>query len=497
MTLLKCYRRAIVAGCMASVMQISGGVLAQTPPGDELTPEEVASQQHYGQPYRPQFHYTPIQGHMGDATGLIYYRGEYHLFHMFDKWGQARRDRHKCWGHAISRDLIFWEEQLPVLDALVDHKPGSGSGVVDWNDSSGLRTGAHKTLLIFYTDYQRGSCIAYSNDSGRTWTRHARNPVLAGTEDVRDPTVFWYGPAAEWRMLRYEKKGFAFYGSTNLVDWSYLSRVEGFYECPDFVELPIEDAPGERRWVMIEADTSYVLGSFDGRQFLPETEKLRVEHGSTLYATQTWKKAHRGGSQAIQIGWLRYPRQPRLTWFSQMSFPCELTLRKFPDGVRLCRRPIDEIDNLRSAQHAWRDLTVRPGDKPLAEIRGDVFDIRAEVDLLEASGFTLMLRGQAITYSARDRLFKLAGKKAPLKASAERVQFQVLLDRSSIELFADHGQSTLSRSVFPDPEDLSLILSAEGAAMRLVSLQVNRLESIWPENELQLDHPRTEVTPGK
>lgn len=184
------YLMFVAVGCLVTGLPSSGTGAVELPPGADLTPAEVAGQQHYGQPYRPQFHYTPIQGHLGDATGLIYYRGEYHLFHMFDPWGQARRDRHKCWGHAISRDLLSWEQQPPVLDAIIDNRPGSGSGVVDWNNTSGLRTGPQKTLLIFYTDYRLGSSIAYSNDCGRTWTRYGRNPVLAGTDDIRDPTVF-------------------------------------------------------------------------------------------------------------------------------------------------------------------------------------------------------------------------------------------------------------------------------------------------------------------
>src|SRR5947209_18735166 len=133
------------------------GVAFQTkqPPAEEadLNPAEVAGEQHYRQPLRPQFHYTPVQGHIGDATGLIYYGGEYHLFNMYDEWSR-RRLAHKRWGHAISTDLIHWEQMPPVLDTLLDNHPGSGSGVVDWNNSSGLRQGAEKTLLIFYTDYK-------------------------------------------------------------------------------------------------------------------------------------------------------------------------------------------------------------------------------------------------------------------------------------------------------------------------------------------------------
>jgi hypothetical protein len=124
----------------------------------EITPEEVAEQQHYNQPLRPQFHYTALQGHIGDATGLFFYRGEYHLFNIFDEWSR-KSSVHKRWGHAISTDLMHWTQLPPVLDTTIDHSPGSGSGIVDWNNSSGLRNGPEKTLLLFYTDYKKGSCI--------------------------------------------------------------------------------------------------------------------------------------------------------------------------------------------------------------------------------------------------------------------------------------------------------------------------------------------------
>src|SRR5262249_10361316 len=155
-------------------------------PKYDIDPAEASLNQHYRQSLRPQFHYTPLQGHIGDATGLIYYQGEYHLFYMYDQW-ERRRNRHKCWGHAISPRCVPWDEQPRILDRIVDHSPGSGSGVVDWNNSSGLRSGPHKCLIVFYTDYGAGSCIAFSNDAGRTWVRHLRNPVLPNAKTMRDP----------------------------------------------------------------------------------------------------------------------------------------------------------------------------------------------------------------------------------------------------------------------------------------------------------------------
>jgi sucrose-6-phosphate hydrolase SacC (GH32 family) len=453
----------------------------QPPEAFDISFEEIARERHYGQALRPQFHYTPIQGHIGDATGLVYYAGEYHLFYMFDEWSR-RRLAHKRWGHAISTDLIHWREMPPVLDTLIDNKPGSGSAVVDWNDSSGLRDGAEKTLILFYTDYKRGTCILYSRDRGRNWVRHERNPVIAGAEDARDPTVFWYRAAGEWRMVRYEKKGFAFYKSRNLLDWTWLSRVEGFYECPDLLELPVLNT-NERRWVLIDGDGSYVIGVFDGQQFTPQTQKLRVEYGRALYATQTWKRTLEGGPPAYQLAFLRYPMTPRLTWINQMSFPVELTLWSFPEGIRLCRQPIDEVNNLRVSQQSWRDLVAGPGEKPLPEADGDLLDLRAEIEPAGASDFGLILRGQEVRYSVTNGTIHLGAASAPLKLADKTLRLRILVDRPSIEVFADRGQVTLSAVNLTTDRGKSMKLFAEGGKIRVVSLDVNRLESIWRKPE--------------
>ena len=178
-------RASLLFPCLLLLAQLPIAAQIKPPDSDfDITIDEIARERHYGQPLRPQLHYTPIQGHIGDATGLIYYSGEYHLFYMHDQWSRKRL-AHKQWGHAISRDLIHWEELPSILDKVVDNSPGSGSGVVDWNDSSGLRRGPEKTMVVFYTDYKRGTSITYSRDRGRTWTRHHANPVIPGADDAR------------------------------------------------------------------------------------------------------------------------------------------------------------------------------------------------------------------------------------------------------------------------------------------------------------------------
>ena len=456
--------------------------LSAPDPVFDIDPAAAAQNQHYGQPDRPQFHYTPIQGHIGDATGLIYSQGEYHLFYMSDKW-ERRRNRHKCWGHAVSRDLLHWEELPSVLDPELDHRPGSGCGLVDFNNTLKLERDGEKTLAICYTDYHTGSCLAYSQDAGRTWTRHPRNPILPGTKDIRDPKVFWHEPAQEWRMLRYEDKGFVFYGSSDLFHWRQLSRVEGFYECPDFFELPVEGAPGQRKWVLVGADAGYRLGSFDGTSFQPETDMLYPELGRKYYAPQTWTSAIDGTASVIQMGFIPHEKGTSLTWHNQMAFPVTLTLRQTPDGIRLHREPIAGIAQLRTASKKWQDLTVKAGDAPCAELCGDRFEVRADIDFGSATAFTLNVRGKTIRYTADGKL-AVNGAKADVAWFKRRVALQLLVDRSSVELFLDHGRVSVSKCVFFEPAKQGFSLASEGGTLRVVSLEVNQLKSVWPDAQI-------------
>jgi sucrose-6-phosphate hydrolase SacC (GH32 family) len=228
-----------------------------------------------------------------------------------------------------------------------------------------------------------------------------------------------------------------------------------------------------------------VLGKFDGTQFTPETGKLHAEYGEALYATQTWKLTIEGGP-AYQIAWMRYPLDLSLTWNGQMSFPVELTLRAFPEGIRLCRQPIDAINNLRVSQQSWRDLSVAAGNKPVPEIDADLLDLRAEIKSAGATDFGLVVHGQSIRYSSADQTLRVGTVSAPLKLTNGTLQLRILADRSSIEMFADYGQVTIAAVTLAHP-DHTVSLVAGGGPMRVVSLEANRLETIWPGSNTDRD----------
>ena len=86
--------------------------------------------------YRPNFHFTPKANWMNDPNGMFYLNGKYHLYFQYYPDGNVWGPMH--WGHAISEDMIAWEEQ-PI--ALFPDDLGlifSGSAVVDENNSSGF-----------------------------------------------------------------------------------------------------------------------------------------------------------------------------------------------------------------------------------------------------------------------------------------------------------------------------------------------------------------------
>jgi len=392
-----------------------------------------------GEIYRPQFHYSPETGEMGDPNGLVYYNGEYHLFYQ-----------RGAWGHAVSTDMIRWQ-QLP--DALTPDEHGgghsvySGSCVVDYDNTAGFKTGDEDIIVAIYTinnDGMQSQALAYSNDRGRTFTAYAGNPVMATEYDKRDPTVFWYEPDSKWVMALHNKYGVDFYSSPNLKDWTYMSRVEGFYECPDIFELPVDGDPKNTKWVLLDAsNTGYKLGQFDGTTFIPETPGMPIDFGRNHYATQTFSNIPRSDGQTIQMAWMKSAWFPGMPFDQQQTFPSELSLRTYADGVRLYRAPIREIERIRGKHYRWSNEILERDEDLLSGINHDLIEIIAVFDLTDATSpeFGFFLRDALIYYYvAGSQLFvehNNITKTATLKPENNKISMHILLDRASLEVYAN------------------------------------------------------------
>jgi len=467
--------------------------------GDERQADAIRTDELYNETYRPQFHFTARQNWLNDPNGLVYYQGEYHLFFQHNPqgidWG------HMTWGHAVSKDLVHWE---PLPHAIEPDARGtifSGSAVVDWHNTAGFQKGNEKTLVAIYTAAGGTSpesqgqpftqCIAYSTDRGRTWTKYAGNPVLQHVvAENRDPKVVWHAPTRRWIMALYlDKNDFGFFASPDLKTWQHLHdiTVPDCAECPDFFEMPVDDPQSKiqnpksetTKWVWTAANGRYLLGAFDGTRFTPETPPLQVEYGANCYAVQTYSAIPESDGRRIQIGWMNGGVYPQMPFSQQMTFPCELKLRAFPEGLRLCKTPVKEIAGLREKARRWRGLLVQPGENPLTGLFGELFDIQAEFEIHDAEAFGLKVRGEAVRYRVNDRTLSVLGRSAPLGPDGERVQLRLLVDRASLEVFGNEGRVALSSCFLPRAEEREVALFAEGGAVRVVSLVVYPLRSAW------------------
>ena len=465
--------------------------------------DDVFHHMHYDQPLRPQVHYTPITGQIADATVLILYQGVYHLFYMYDEWSRRRRFN-KSWGHAVSNDLVFWEQQPQILNTRLDNAPGSGSGIVDWNNTLGLQSGVEKTLVVFYTDYGRGTSIAFSRDAGKTWIRHKDNPVIPRheTRNDRDAKVFWYKPDQSWRLILYETPNFTYYKSDDLLHRERLSSVDGFHECPDFLEIPVDGDQNRKKWVLIDGDGSYRIGDYDGTSFESSMENAYANRGVArpawngadreIYATQAWSHSYEGDGPFYQMGFMFLPEgaDHDRTWSQQQIFPVELTLNTIAGDVRLCRNPINAIKQLRYDPHLWTDQEVQPGSNPLAAMDGDVFEIIAEIEPGQAREVGFRIRGETLTYSATDERLTFMESDASLPTANGSVKLRMIVDWGSVEVYANQGEVTFTKLFYPAPSNMNLELFAKGGTAKIRAMEVYRLQSIWLKREFELGYFR-------
>ncbi len=429
----------------------------------------------YRESQRPQFHFTSRRGWLNDPNGLVFHKGEYHLFYQHNPYGWNWGNMH--WGHAVSKDLVHWRE-LPI--ALYPNRYGdwafSGSAISDGR--TGLGQDKNPVLVAAFTSTARGECLIFSHDGGKTFTESSGNPIIR--HQGRDPRLLWHAGSQRWVIAVYDeldgKRWIAFHSSADLKTWQFESRIEGFYECPDLFELAVAGKPGQTRWVLYAADGRYVLGSFDGRRFTPESGKLQLWHGN-FYAAQTFSNTPDG--RRIQIGWANGITFQGMPFNQQMTIPCELTLRTTPDGVRMFAEPVAELAKLHGSKYAWTNQTVNPGDNPLAGIHGDLFDITAEIDTTGVSAVTFQLRGVPVRYDVAKQEIICDKVKTSLPTKDGKLRLRLLLDRGSIEIFGSGGRVAISQHVRPDAANHSLELTSIGGAALIERLEVFEMNSAW------------------
>jgi fructan beta-fructosidase len=274
------------------------------------------------------------------------------------------------------------------------------------------------------------------------------------------------------------RRSIVFHSSTDLKSWTEESRIDGFYECPDLFELPVEGEPGRTLWGLSAADGRYLLGQFDGKAFRPDGSGMHQTWFGDFYAAQTFSDEPKG--RRVQVAWARGIDFPGRPFNQQMTLPTELTLHATPEGARLVARPVAEFDALRADKRlAWNegDPTGGGGD---GEITlgpvGDLLDIRAEGRVGPSGRLDLALPGVSIAYDASRKSLECNGATAPLDPAGGLVRLRVVLDLGSVEVFGDDGRVAISKGLRRrEGSDRSLTARVRGEGTRFRSVEVKIL----------------------
>ncbi len=481
----------------------------------------------FHEPHRPQFHYTPQRNWMNDPNGLVFLDGEYHLFHQYnplgDTWG------HMSWAHAVSRDLMHWEH-LPV--ALAEENGVmifSGSAVVDHRNTSGFGKDGKPPLVAIYTGHtpaEQTQHIAYSTDKGRTWTKFAGNPVInENLKDFRDPKVIWHEPGKQWVMVvsLSDQRRMRFYGSKDLKSWQTLGEfggegsIEGIWECPDLFELPIAKTDGSdsgrKRWVLVVnigggtpaggSGVQYFVGDFDGKTFKndnPKDVKLWADYGPDFYAAQSFSDMPAADGRRVWMGWMsnwRYAHvEPTKPWRTAQSLPRELMLVETPGGIRLAQKPVRELEKLRAEMLSppqfadagqQMELHVTFPSNATATVR--VHDDGEHATLIGHDA----RRREMFVDRTKSRPGAPFHKGFPARYTAPiapdndgKIRLQVMVDRSSVEVFGNGGLSVITATTFAPDGARGLTVNdatdTEGKPAP-VAVRVWRLKSIWGDEK--------------
>ena len=467
----------------------------------------------YHEPGRPQVHFSPLRGWLNDSSGMFYLNGKWHYYYMNTRFGNLMAGVNNNWSHAVSTDLLHWQEE-PMLHTIIRGKQcyWTGSAAVDVENATGLGKPGHPAVVFACNQASEvpnpfTQCFFVSTDEGMTAKIDPEMMFKALPKEEerrgdgsRDDMIRWYAPEKKWILLIYNKaqtpgakRSFFFFESKDLKTWTETSVLENMYECPNFVQMPLDGNASKPMWVVWGASTEYRVGNFDGKKFTPIHDDLLLAHHGDYYASQVFDNAPNG--RIIQMGWgwvCNYK-----TEFTQMAtFPMELTLKSTPQGPRLYAEFISELSKLRDGGESRKDVVIKP-DAPIS--LGDVsqpMEIDVEFEPGTATRVSLTGAELNVQWDAETQTVEVQGIKnfkmaADSKTPARkvmaapvngRVRLHLLLDSPSVEVTTNGGEHYIikGRNFKKLDEKSPLQIAVEGGEATFRRLDTYPLKSIQP-----------------
>ena len=442
----------------------------------------------YKESYRPQIHFTPEKGWLNDPNGLVYAEGTYHMFFQHNPAGHWWSNI--SWGHAVSRDLLHWEQKDPALYPDDFGYMYSGSAIVDKENCSGLKAGNHDPILLFYTACANQSemssgkstcqCMAYSLDGGVSFKKYEHNPIIPHIEgDNRDPKVVYCHEIGRYVLALYlAEDRYVLFVSNNLLQWEEWQRLSlpGDGECPDFFSLFLDEDPLQKRWIFIGASDHYLVGSVQQDGFVSEGEPRRLHYGRNSYAAQSFSDIPEKDGRRIRMAWNTFEFQ-HSPFNCAMCFPTEMTLKSIDGKPQLCVQPANEIQLLHGAAVQVENRLLTPSECLKVPLKGKSHEIRMDMEANQESLLYITLLGMQLEIDFQHGVLKLDDREMPLYLQNGRLTLTMITDTNGIEIFTGLGQAHLCMGRYSDYNGDEFELITKKDNVNLVSFKLIELKS--------------------
>lgn len=460
--------------------------------------------------WRQTFHIQPKTGLLNDPNGLVYYKGNYHIFHQWFPLGAVHGL--KYWYHYTSKDLTHFKDEGIALSPDTEF------------DSHGVYSGSafeyDDKLHLMYTGNARddewnrksSQMVAVQQEDGTF--KKFENPVIHDTpngytEHFRDPKVWRENDKyyAIFGIQRDNETGTAVvYESDNIKEWTLKGEIQtdlqnfGYmWECPDLFKLNGTDVfifspqgiePENNQFENIY-QSGYIMGDFniDTLKF-NHKDFVELDQGFDFYAPQTFLDEN---DNRILIGWMGLPEIDYATdeegWAHCLTIPRVLTI----ENGKLMQRPIKALENLRTNKETAEGYANKHSVK-LHPYEGKQFELMIDILENEATEIYFDVRvskkcSTQLIYNTKTKQLTLERFESGIVSEAvdkttrtttldqDLKQLRIYSDTSSLEIFVNDGERVLTTRIFPDENAVNFRTSTESGQVYLkftkYDLQIN------------------------
>jgi len=432
----------------------------------------------FNEVYRPQFHFTPEFNRMGSPISVILIDTVYHMFYQHNP--HNLQEGFVNWCHAHSCDLINWKHDSILIsqpegisDSMIS-TPWWGSVIADNNE-----------ITTWYNSWSEGVYRIKGNNDF-IWNDKEQ---LTGLEGITkcEPFVFNDKKNGKKYMLNFNRADSTMhlFESAEGLNWTKKTEFNYKFGLPCFTELPLEGMPDSTRWILLTEKGTYAICNFNDGKIEFASPVLKFDEGRKTGGSICFYDALK--NRHILISELQSEQHPDLPANGQFSFPKEIKLIKTNSGIEIIKKPIDEIKNLYLKNYQWQNEKIYPGinNNILARIRETSFHLKGVIDLKNCDQFGFFVRsdkdrnGTEINYSVSRQQLTALNCKVNFKPVNNKIDIEILVDRSSIEIFIDGGRYSISSSFLPGQDKIRCELYTIGGEIVVDSLEVNTLKSIW------------------